>query len=263
MARLSIGFLGVGTLTTALVEGMRRHGIDDPIHLSPRSEAASLRLAETYTGVIRHRSNAAVVEASDVVVLATRPPQLDGAVRGLPFRAGQIVVTAIAGTPVADVAMLVAPAEACRVLPLPTAARGEGPLVVFKMPPPAFALFEPLGDIIEASDEAEFAAYAAVSAAMSTYFTLQLALIDWLRDNGASEEGAATYCRSLLRALAGTSLATDLSELGQLPMRHETPGGLNERVRSRLQRERWFDAPGQAFDGLAALKRADLHSENG
>ena len=61
-----------------------------------------------------------MVDAIDVIVLSMRPPQREGAVRGLPFRDDQIVLSCIAGTSLSEVAALCAPAEACRVLPVPT-----------------------------------------------------------------------------------------------------------------------------------------------
>ncbi len=187
-----------------------------------------------------------------------RPPQLDGAMHGLPFRAGQVVASAVAGTPLAEIERLVAPAAACRVLPLPMIARREGPLGLYAAPPVVTALLAGLGDAVDAPDEAAFDTYMAASASMSTFFAQQAALAHWLQGRGATAEGAAAYVRSLHRALAETSRRTAFTDLPSLVAEHETPGGLNQRVRTGLERQGWFDALGEALDRLSSLRRADL-----
>ncbi len=254
----SIGFLGVGTIAVTMVTGLRQSWPELPIHLSPRSEATSRRLAERNSRITRHTSNAEVVEASGIVFLTMRPPQLDAAVQGLPFREGQVVASALAGTPLAEIRRLVAPATACRVLPLPMIARREGPLGLYAAPHRVAELLGGLGDVIDAPDEAVFDTYMAASGSMSTFFALQGALIRWLQGRGATPEGAAAYVRSLHRALAETSQQAAISELPALVAEHETPGGLNQRVRIGLDGQGWFDALGSALDGLSSLRRSDL-----
>ncbi len=258
MSSQPVGFLGVGTIAASMIAGLRQSWPDLPIHLSPRSEAASRRLAEQDGRITRHGSNAEVVEASGVVFLTMRPPQLDAAVQGLPFRAGQVVASAVAGTPLAEIERLVAPASACRVLPLPMIVRREGPLGLYAAPPAVAALLAGLGDEVSAPDEAAFDTYMAASASMSTFFALQAALARWLEGRGAAPEGAAAYVRSLHRALAQTSQETPFADLSSLVAEHETPGGLNQRVRTGLEGQGWFDALGEALDGLSSLRRSDL-----
>ncbi len=255
-----VGFLGVGTIATTMIAGLRQSWPDLPIHLSPRSEAASRQMAEQDGRIVRHGSNAEVVEASGIVFLTMRPPQLDAAVQGLPFRDGQVVASALAGTPLAEIERLVAPASACRVLPLPMIARREGPLGLYAAPPSVTALLAGLGDAVDAPDEAVFDTYMAASASMSTFFALQAALARWLEGRGATPEGAAAYVRSLHRALAETSQRTAFADLPALVAEHETAGGLNQRVRTGLERQGWFDGLVEALDGLASLQRADLRT---
>ena len=258
MTPAAIGFLGVGTIATTMIAGLRQSWPDLPIHLSPRSEAASRRLAEQDPLVTRHGSNAEVVEASEVVFLTMRPPQLDAAMQGLPFRQGQVVASCLAGTLLVEIERLTAPATACRVLPLPTIARREGPLGLYAATTPVAELLAGQGEAVTAPDEAVFDTYMAVSASMSTFFALQAALTRWLEGRGATPEGAAAYVRSLQSALARTGATTAFADLPSLIAEHETPGGLNQRVRLELERQGWFDALGAALDGLSSLRRSDL-----
>ncbi len=256
-----VGFLGVGTIAVAMISGLRRRWPGLAIHVSPRSAAASRALAERDSLIIRHETNASVVEASGVVFLTMRPPQLDEAVRGLPFRGGQVAASCVAGTSLAEVAALVEPSAVCRVLPLPMIARLEGPLVLQPSLPPVAALLDGLGDVIAAEDETAFAALMAASATMSSFFALQATIAGWMAEHGATPEAASSYVRSLQRALAKTAVRTAAEALPELIAEHETPGGINQRVRRTLEAQGWFDAVGGAFDHIASLKRGDLTTE--
>ena len=256
-----LGFLGVGTIATAMIQGLRRRWPGMVFRLSPRSADIGRRLADADPLVHVEPSNAAVVAAADIVFLAMRPTQMEDALRGLPFRAGQIVASCVAGAPLEQVSALVAPAPACRVIPLPMIARGEGPLVLYPPLPPLVALFDGLGDVIRAADETAFGAYAACSGTMSTMLALQAAITTWIATHGGTPEGAATYVHALHRGLAHTVSGTHPAALGALIGDHETPGGLNERVRLSLEAQGWFGAVGTALDTIRALRSADLKPE--
>ena len=192
------------------------------------------------------------------MVLAMRPPQLDAALRDLGFRSDQIVVSCVAATPLEELASRVAPARVCRLIPLPTIARREGPLVLYPALPEIRDLLAHQGDLIVPPDETALAAYVAGSAAMSTILAMQDTIATWIASRGATPDGADAYVRSLFRALSETAVRTDPGARDDLVARHETPGGLNARVRGSLAAEGWFDALGAAFDRIAALGPADL-----
>lgn len=258
MAEHSIGFLGVGTLAKAMILGLRKRWPELEIQLSPRSEKLSSELAAADPKIHRHGSNAAVVAASDVIFLTVRPPQFEEAVRDLRFRPDQLVLSCLAGMSIAEVRERCAPAEVARVLPIPAIERSEGPIVLCPSVARARALFDGLGDIVDLADEASLAAIWPCSAFMSPYFALQSALIDWAVERGVDRTAAVTYVRSLLRALATTSALTDLERLDQLIQEHETPGGLNYRVRLQLESAGWFAAVGDALDMTSRLRGAQL-----
>ncbi len=179
----------------------------------------------------------------------------------MPFGRGQIVVSCVAGTPLDQVMDLVAPAVACRLIPLPMISRRQGPLVLYPALPAVRELFEGQGDLIEVLDEEAFGAFAVGSAAMSSFFALQAVMADWIALHGVSPSAAASYVRSLHRALAETSLQTNLA-WPALVGEHETAGGLNERVRLHLKQKGWFDAIESAFDSIASLRRSDLKTHD-
>ena len=255
-AMLTIGFIGTGTLTEAVVTGLVHQTQEEPagrcrILLSPRSEAVSRRLAQAHADVERCGSNAEVVERADVVVLAMLPPQLAAVTAGLPFRRDQLVVSFVAGAPVEQVRALVAPADTVvRVIPLPPIRFRKGPVVIYPGNAVVEGLFGGLGELIVAENESELAAIGHASAMMSSHYALQNAVIDWLRSRGLTEATAALYVRALFAGLG--ELGLDAARHGEAvdPAHHETKGGLNERGRAFLTEQGWFDRIGDALDAI-------------
>jgi len=252
---LRLGFVGTGALAEAIVQGLRLAGGHHPIHLSPRSEERSRALAAAYDDVTRAESNAAVVEASDVVFLGVRPQQVAD-LAGLPFRGDQTIVTLLAGTPLERVRALTGPAgRLVRVLPLPSIRHRRGPIVMTPADPLVEVLFAGLGDLIVVERESDLAAIGTASAVMSTHFQLQASVVGWLEAKGLPAAEATLYVRSLFAGLGETGLAATRQGERLVPEDFETPGGLNERGRAYLNEHRWFDLLRQALDAVDAHGR--------
>ena len=249
---MSIGFIGTGTISAALVEGLQRLPQPPEIVVSPRSEAVSRALAERFAGVRRAASNPEAA-AADIVVLGMRPAQLEAALTGIGFARGQIVVSLVAGLSLDELARRAPRARVCRVVPLPGIARGVGPITVYPGLPEVVALLEPLGDLLIAEDEARLN-MGGLSAFMSSYFELQARLVQTAVAAGVPEDAARRYVVSLLSMLAGTAEQTPGARFGDLVAEHQTRGGLNERVRAALLADGWFDTPGRALRTIDDLR---------
>ncbi|HEY0919469.1 NAD(P)-binding domain-containing protein [Devosia sp.] len=254
---MRIGFIGTGTITRAVVEGLHHAGREQEILVSQRSESVSADLERRFAGV-RRAANAEVAAGSDIVFLAMRPVQVEDALSGVRFKPGQLVISFVTGLSLADLAALAPEATVGRVLPPPAIARGEGPIICYPALPPVLQLLTGLGRLVVPASEAELLALGSVSGFMSSYFELHNALIDWLRQRGVSEDNATTYVAAMLHGLAGTAQAAGATELAGLPAEHETPGGLNQRVRQRLRERGWFQQPAECFAEILSLTRASL-----
>ncbi len=250
MAR--IGILGVGTIAEAVVRAMcTRPGQADEFVLSPRSEVRSRRLAEEFDNCRRVDSNQAVIDESDIVMLAMRPQDLDAALEDLVFREDQIIASFIAALPPSQVAELTAPAtRACQLIPLPAIELHKGPLVISPGIPEVVEAFDGLGDVIVLDDETKIRVLSCASAIMSTYYEAQNRIIDWIIDQGVAPQTASLYIRSELEGLASVGKAASDDQRAELPAEHQTPGGLNERVRAGLLAQGWFDALVGQVDGI-------------
>ncbi|MDQ2082797.1 NAD(P)-binding domain-containing protein [Xanthobacteraceae bacterium Astr-EGSB] len=247
----TLGFIGCGTLTEAVVRAIRRNGGGPPILLSPRSESLSVRLAAELPGITRAASNADVIAGSQTVVLAMRPQQIDQALDGLRFSAGQTIVSFVAKLSIDELRRRVAPArEVCRVIPLTMIADGKGPIVVFPRVDAVARLFDGCGLVIEPETEEQVMAFGCASAVMSTYFQFQNTVVDWLEARGVDPAAASGYVASMLDGLAATGMANQGAARLALPELHETKGGLNEHCRRDLAASGWFAAITAALDAL-------------
>ena len=190
---MKIGFLGVGTVSTAVIEAMAsRGGAQETIYLSPRGEKRSTELAAKYDHCIRLDSNQAVIDASDMVVISMLPNQVDEALADLIFREDQIIASFIAGTPPSGIAKLTAPAtQVSQLIPLPAIVHHKGPLVICPSHPDVVREFAGVGDIVIMEDETKIRILSITSAVMSTYFTIQNTVMKWTEDNGIDHDTAS------------------------------------------------------------------------
>jgi pyrroline-5-carboxylate reductase len=249
---VSLGFIGVGAITDAVVQGLHAAGnAGHEIHLSPRSEARSRALAARYEHVVREDSNAGVVAKSDIIFLAVRPQQMLELV-GLQFRAEQTVVSFLAGTPINQLRPFVAPAaRLVRVVPLPCIGLRQGPILMMPSDPTVEALFDKLGDLIVLTDEANFASASVITGLMSSHFELQNVVLDWLKTQKVPDAQAALYVRSFFAGLGAIGVAVGRAGQSIDVADYETRGGLNEACRIQLEGAGWF---GQINEALWAIQ---------
>lgn len=220
-----IAFLGVGHLAEELITGLLRgEGPAPSLVLSPRGYGP--RLADEH-GLELAVDNAALVSAADIVVLATRPRDALAAVAGLPWRAGQILVSACAGVPLAALAPAVAPARAMRIMPLTAASIGASPTTVYPDLPEARPLLSRIGAIIPLSNEAQFET-ATVSAAIYGWAQSLIGRgCDWSVAHGMTPEAARRLAAETFVA-AGRMIAEREEPVEALLASLTTPGGITE-----------------------------------
>lgn len=252
---MRIGFVGTGVISAAVIDGLCRvpDGDTPPeIIVSPRSEAVGRDLAARHPTVRRAETNQRVVDDADVVCIGVLPSQLPDVLGALRFRDGQIVVSFVAGAAIEAVAAHVdADARVCRVVPLPAIARREGPVLLHPGLAEIREIFAPLGTLIEPEDADQMMAFAHGGALMSSFFAMANAGVEGMAAHGVPRDGARDYLMAMYRALAATGRATPIDALADLPVRHETPGGVNEACRAHLSGLGWFDAYRGAIDAVA------------
>lgn len=225
-----IGFVGTGTITAAIVEGLRSSRLSHvPALLSPRNDETARRLAAKFADVEIASGNQDVADRSDILVLAVRPQVAEEVLGALRLRPDKKVISLIAGLDHRTIAEWTGAATVCRAIPLPFVARGRGVTPVFPPEPVAVALFDALGGALAVEEKAAFDTFAALSALMGSYFGIAEIVSEWARQQGLPDAQARPYVAALFGNL-GDIFRDQPMQIEQLRAEHSTRGGLNEQL---------------------------------
>lgn len=233
---MNVGFIGVGTITEAVVTGLCEAEVAGlSILLSPRSIDRSRRLSERYAAVEVAADNQQVVDRSELVFLAVRPQDAGEVLGALGFRRDLKVVSFVATISSAEIQRQVRPARFIgRVAPVPPAARRTGPIALCPPNRELADFLDPIGTVIEVSDEAQLDAFFSVSALMAPYFELLESVSSWLRAQGVDPVEADRYTGALFRGIAQKSTQPKGEGFADLVEEHATRAGINEQLRREL-----------------------------
>lgn len=248
---MRLGFIGCGTIASAIVTGLNASGHDEQIIVSPRNAQNAADLKRRFANVTVAASNQAVLDACDVPVLAVRPQILAAVLPELRFRPKHQVISLVAMTSLAFLEGATAPASAItRAVPMPMVARRQGPTAIYPANPVARRLFDALGSTVELGNERTFDAFTAATAIMASYFRFADTVATWLGGHGVPPDQADRHVRQLLWGLAETAVATPGRSLAELVDEHQTRGGINEQVQRHLEMRRVFVELTQALDAV-------------
>ena len=222
-----LGFVGTGTITEAMVRGVKSSSLADwPVILSPRNAQVAARLA-ALPGVSVASSNQEVCAPADLVILAVRPQIAKEVLTGLSIDVP--VISLIAGLDHGRIEDWTGSPQVCRAVPLPFVAEGRDATPVFPPDPVAVALFDALGLAVPVATKAEFDLLAALSALMGSFFGLAETASGWAVTQGLPEAQTRAYLGRLFANL-GQVMRDDPASLTQLRHDHSTKGGLNEQI---------------------------------
>lgn len=247
----TLGFIGVGELARYTVEGLRRGGHAGPIVLSPRNREHAARLAANHDCRVA-ASNQAVADASDIVVLATRPASCLEALSGLELRPGQVLLSVVAGVTVAELrAALTADVDVVRAMPVSSAAVGASPTLVYPRHEAIGALFDCCGTTIVVDDERHFDQGTILACVYSWYFALFETLIEATGGQKLPRPVAAELVLGMARGAAELALARPEEAPGEIAAQIATAGTYSRLGLDRLEREHAFEAWREACELLS------------
>jgi pyrroline-5-carboxylate reductase len=246
--RMTMGFVGTGTITEAVVTGLGKTAFrDTPIVLSPRSASVAARLAAANRNVSIALGNQDVLDRSDLVFVAVRPQIAKEVIRSLRFRPGHHVISFVAATPMDQLlAWIDQPVRLSLAIPLPFIADLQGATAIYPPDEVSHALFSALGTAIQVENRPEFELLAVASCLMATYFGILDATSTWLQSQGLSRTAGDAYLRQLFSGLAHAARSKPVASFDELIGEHSTKGGLNEQVLEDFR----------DFGGTVALQKA-------
>ncbi len=205
---MKLGFVGTGAITSAIVTGLNASDAgQDVISVSPRNKEVAAGLAARFPNVAVGASNQAVLDGSDIVMLAIRPHVAVEVLSGLRFRPDH-QVSLMAITPLERVSTLVAPAsKVVRALPLPIVADLRGPTVIYPADPMAAEVFNRLGTAIAVESADQFSAFSTATATIATYFAFASEIEEWLVGHDVPRAAARGYVATVFQGLANLGLS--------------------------------------------------------
>ncbi|MDN6380165.1 MAG: NAD(P)-binding domain-containing protein, partial [Brevibacterium aurantiacum] len=122
-----IGIIGVGEISSAIVQGACSSDDHPDFFLSPRNVQRSAQLARDFDRVEVCTSNQDVVDRSEHIILAVLPEQTEAVLSELSISADRTIVSAIAGISTDTLASLLPKSPSIvRVIPLPPVRERRG-----------------------------------------------------------------------------------------------------------------------------------------
>lgn len=251
----SIGFIGTGAITQAVVTGFceRAAATPFPIVLSPRSRETAARLRAAYpTRVSVAQSMQEVLDRAEWVVLAVPPAVGEEVCRGLRFRADHKVISFLPDKTLPQLREWIGETSALvHMVPLTFNAICDGPILLYPPHPEAAALFGRIGRVIEVDSPDKMSALSAITACVTPFFAVMDTLIAWLGRQGVSAAQATDYVTGFFSAMCSEAVSLDLEAVHRMA-RESTPGGINLMAKDIIQKEGSFAAWDMAMEKVLA-----------
>lgn len=227
----TIGILGVGHLAELMVRGLQGSGYR--LVLSPRNAGVAARLARDF-GCEIAASNQAVVDLAEAVFVAL--PAATGVedLASLAFRPGQPVLSAMAGTGLAQLQAAIGPARAAvAMMPGYANALRVGPSILH--PDDGFwrDFLAKVGPVHGFAEEKTFTAAATFGAFSGASIGWMVHIIDWFENQGLPPETARALVAATLRGNAEVLLQED-RPLEDIARSVVTEGGISEMLLATL-----------------------------
>ena len=266
----TIATVGSGVMAEAMIAGLLRAEQVAPeqiIASHPRQDRRS-ELISSY-GIRTVEDNASAVEHADVVVLAIKPQMLVRVGREIApqMRAGQLVISIIAGATAKALSNVLGHRQIVRSMPNTPAQLGRGMTVWFATPEvtdvqkeQARTLLSSLGLQLEVDDEKLVAMATAVSGTGPTYvFLVMEALIDAAVHLGFPRHMAHDL---VVETLEGSTLFAKSSGMHPAQLRNmvTSPGGTSAAALHELESGRLRTVLSEAV--WAAYRRTDELGKN-
>jgi pyrroline-5-carboxylate reductase len=244
MTKIKVGILGVGHLTYHMVPGLLAGATGLDIALSARNAELAAKL-EARHGVQISKDNADLVENSDVVLVAVRQFDALDVVHGLPWHAGQTVISCCAGLGLEAIARLTGAATLVRAMPTIAAEFGASPTCIYPDNAVATAVLSNCGTVIALESEQHFNAATVTVCYSSMLFGLLARMVEWNEAKGLAPATARRLVSELTGSTAAMAAQRDHLTLEEIVEELATPGSFTlrglEALRSRDAFRPWVD----------------------
>ena len=238
---MNIGFIGTGTITTSVIQGLFRSKLKvKQILISERSIKNSRALSKQFKKVKVLKNNQDIIDGSSWVFIAVVPKIAKTILKDLTFKKNQTVISFVSTANMDYLKKTVYPATTIvKAAPLPTIAHKLGPIILFPNHKKVTNFFNHLGRSIIAKNEKENNHLWTIAASMATYFEFCHTLESWLVKRKVNQTKARRMVESIMFGLAHTMLMRT-TKTKDLVKEFQTKKGINEELLKRLQKANIF-----------------------
>lgn len=237
MSLPTLGFIGTGTINSALVRGFCRSAA--PAYrmiVSPRNAKKSAALKAAFPDRVEvAASMQEVVDRADIVFVAVLPKAAEEVYTSLRFRREQTVINLVMGCPLTRIREWIGETkDLVHIIPMAFVAEVAGPIVLY--PENAFvrALLSPLGEIVAAETQTQMKTLQQITGLGASFDTLFRDTVLWGIKEGLPEKTAVSYTAAFFSALAQQAGLGTLGRVKELAEEF-TPGGLNWRGKTTIE----------------------------
>lgn len=243
----TIAILGVGSLAGMMLKGLRGSG-HRFILSAERSTTAGALAAEFGAEVAA--DNQAAVDAAEAVFVSLPAATGGEIVETLRFRAGQRVLSAVAGLSLARLGAAVAPAlAAVTIMPGYSNALGVGSALLSPADPFWAEVLGHTGLVLTVDDPDHYTAGAVYGGFSGALYGFMAQAIAWFEAQGLPEPVARGLVATALRGNAQV-LLSEPTPVAEIAARVTTPGGISEQILNTLKARGALDA---WDEGMAAV----------
>jgi pyrroline-5-carboxylate reductase len=266
---LSVGFIGCGTIASAIATGlaMQDKVSVTNIAVTKRSEAKSSALQKSFGDLVSiHEDAQELVDQSDVVFVTVLPEQASQVLQEVTFDSTRHSLVSLVSTSTLDdlISDSGLPAEnVSKMICLPAVAKLKGvSLVVPKQNhnPILLQMLESLGGYVECETLHQMNAMMVPTGMMGSFYGLLRNNRDWLVQQGVQASDASYFVAKQYMSMMEDAVEScvDPSRFDDL-VEEQTPGGLNEQGLANLSQQGVFQSYNQIMDAL--LSRLEGRSD--
>jgi pyrroline-5-carboxylate reductase len=247
---MKVGFIGMGEIAEALVEGIVGNGHE--ISISRRNSVRAEKLSHAYNEIVCC-SNEEVVSNSDIIFVCLMSPVAEQELPKLKFKGHHHIISVMANTSRKQLMDLCFPSNNIYItIPLPFIAKGGCPLPVFPSCRALDNLYGENNSIIVVNRAEDIAAYFAISATLSPIFTLFEVAADWLTDKTEDNLSAEVYVTQLFKGYLDFMPNGERKRFQVALKSLSTEGGLNSTLKAFMSQNNTY----KIFeDGLDSLRQ--------
>ena len=244
-----VGVIGVGHLAQYLIQGFRNKSSKLILKLYNRTYEKAVALKGSDANIHIVESNQEAISNADIVIIATRPKDVEIALKSTSFKKHQVVVCVAAGVTLAELIPLVKPAKAIRVLPISSVAINKSPILQYPENKLVQDLFTMVGNVhVLPNEEMLTPTTAIVGAFYAWMFPLMNNIIQWGKENNIKEDLTRDLVIETIESATGMTKHQDNLDLNEIWETLATPGGISELGMKSIQKSDGLNLWSNALD---------------